>query len=385
MKRILMYVLALATMLSVSSCFKDEPLNAECDIEEMTLEVASPESVFFQLTDAHQFVLSTDSLIIIPVKEKANITAVTPIFKITAGATITPASGVAQDFSKGPVYYVVTSQDGQWKRRYRVELIPEKIEEKADTIRYDLTNYELDSKGKYNVWYNLLEDGSKSYDWASGNAGFQLSMGSALPLDYPTVPAKGEGIDGRDCIKVITRSTGSFGVMVNKRIAAGNFFLGEFDVSIALKDAMRATRFGRPFVSKPNKFTGYYKYTPGPKYIDKKGNEVKDIVDNGSIYAVFYRNHDAEGNAIVLFGDNVQTSENIIAIAKVPDVHATDEWTKWDIDFVYRGEIDDELLKNKGYSMAIVFSSSFNGDVFEGAVGSTLMIDKVSLICNKED
>lgn len=380
-----MYVLALATMLSVSSCFKDEPLNAECDIEEITLNVASPEDVFFQLTDAYQSILSTDSTIVIEVKTKADISAVTPVFKITPGATITPASGVAQDFSAGPVYYTVTSQDGQWHRRYRVELIRHKEEVKADTIAYDFTHYELDSKDKYNVWYNLLDDFSKSYDWSSGNAGFQLSMGSAKPMDYPTIPGVGEGVDGKDCIKVITRSTGSFGIMVNKRIAAGNFFLGDFDVSIALKDAMKATRFGRPFMSKPSKFIGYYKYTPGEKYQDKLGKEVPDMVDNGSIYAVLYRNHDADGNAIVLYGDNVLTSENIVAVAKVPDVHPTTEWTRWELDFDYKGVVDDEILQNKGYSLVIVFSSSFKGDVFEGAVGSTLTVDKVSIVCNKEN
>ncbi|MBR7004577.1 MAG: PCMD domain-containing protein, partial [Bacteroidales bacterium] len=39
----------------------------------------------------------------------------------------------------------------------------------------------------------------------------------------------------------------------------------------------------------------------------------------------------------------------------------------------------------RGYSMTVVFSSSKGGDSFIGAVGSTLCIDKVRLICESED
>ena len=42
--------------------------------------------------------------------------------------------------------------------------------------------------------------------------------------------------------------------MVNMRIAAGNLFIGTFDVANALKDAMAATRFGLPFNKKPLRF-----------------------------------------------------------------------------------------------------------------------------------
>ena len=41
--------------------------------------------------------------------------------------------------------------------------------------------------------------------------------------------------------------------------------------------------------------------------------------------------------------------------------------------------IDATLLANQGYNLAMVFSSSKTGDKFEGAIGSTLYIDKVSI------
>ena len=53
--------------------------------------------------------------------------------------------------------------------------------------------------------------------------------------------------------------------------------------------------------------------------------------------------------------------------------------------FLYRQEVDQETLQNRGYSLAIVFSSSNEGDKFEGAVGSTLLIDDVSIISQKQE
>ena len=372
-----------ATSLLLTSCFKDEPLNAECDIERISLHVDNPEEVFFQLSDSARTVSYTDSVITIEVRNHTDLTALAPQFTITDGATIVPASGSVQDFSNGPVTYTVTSQDGNWSRRYTVAIVP-RVMVVNDTICYDFEHFELEPKAnKYYVWHNVLADGSLGNDWVNGNAGFQLSKGSAKPEEYPSVPCK-EGYEGY-CLQLTTCDTGSFGVMVNKRIAAGNFFLGEFDVSVALKDAMRSTRFGIPFTGHPVKMTGYYQYTPGTKYQDKNGKEVAGMTDKGSIYAVLYRNHDANGNPMVLFGDDVQTNANIVAIAKVQDVHPTNGWTPWDITFNYTKELDEQLLANKGYSLTIVFSSSFMGDVFEGAVGSQLMIDKVRLICSHEE
>ena len=43
--------------------------------------------------------------------------------------------------------------------------------------------------------------------------------------------------------------------------------------------------------------------------------------------------------------------------------------------------IDDTKLKNGEYKLGIVFSSSVDGAYFKGAVGSTLYVDEVELIC----
>ena len=108
-------------------------------------------------------------------------------------------------------------------------------------------------------------------------------------------------------------------------------------------------------------------------------------VDEPNIYAVFYRNQDADGNTVVLHGDDVMTSPLIVSKAQVASIPATTEWTKFEMTFESLAPIDKAILNNRGYNLALVFSSSKTGDTFEGAVGSTLYIDKVEITFKSEE
>lgn len=381
--RNLMILLTGVMCAALASCMKDEPLNSECDIEQVILHTPNVDEVFFNLTDSVKHVLYSDDAVTFNVRRNAPVEGITLEFKITEGATIerlTEGTGFEADV---PVHYRVTSQDGQWHRDYAITVSPEPVHVVSSVIAYDFENFELEPKqGKYYIWHNERLDGTFGNDWATGNPGFKLSMPSAAPENYPTSPI--DGMDGK-ALKLVTRDTGPFGAMAKMRLAAGNFFLGEFDVSQALSNAMTATRFGIPFNLKPVRFTGYYQYQPGPKFQDKAGKEVPGRVDEGSVYAVFYRNHDAEGNPVRLMGDNVLTSPLIVGLAKVKQLPATNEWTPFDVEFEYDSDIDMQLLANKGYNLAVVFSSSADGAIFEGAIGSCLLIDKVRLYCQTEE
>ena len=376
------FVLVLTSML-MTSWFGDEPDYCEADIETVTLHVNDPAQFFFQATDSIQTIFSTDSVITFTVRGDADVSALSPVFTLSPGATVSPASGSTHDFSSGPVIYTVTSQDGKWQRRYRLSVVPTLITV-ADTLFYNFEHYELEPTYKrFYMWHNTLPDGSLGNDWATANDGFRISMGSAQPMDYPTTPLA-EGYDGA-AVCLTTRDTGPFGRMANKRLAAGNMFLGTFDIQIAMSDHLHATRFGLPFTSKPESFTGYYTYEPGPTVQDFYGNPIAGRIDTADVYAVFYRNHDAAGNEMVLYGDNVLSSDLIVAVAKIDYVAPTSEWTPWNVKFEYRKEVDEQLLANRGYSLAIVFSSSSAGGDFIGAIGSRLCVDKVRLICTREE
>lgn len=378
--KLILLVTICATLFS--SCFKDEPLMAECDITQAYITIDDPEEMFFNVSDTMVNVLYTNSEITFNIRKKADLSALAPKFVITKGATIVPANGSVQDFSNGPVIYTVTSEDRKWHRTYRVSFIPI-TRTISDTLKFDFERYRLDESGKYYTWFDFKEDGTEANIWSTGNPGFKISMSSATPDMYPTVPEP-DGYDGA-AVKLTTRSTGPFGVMANKRLAAGNLFVGEFDVNKALDNSMLATRFGVTLEKKPLKFTGYYKYTAGEDFQNAAGKIERDKKDFGTIYSVVYRNHDADGNPIVLYGDNVQTSPQVVAIAKLDNLINTEEWTPFEINFNYYEEIDEQLLENYGYNFTIVCSSSERGAYFEGAIGSTLMVDKFRIICSKTE
>lgn len=377
-------LLALVCCGTLASCFKEEPLNAECDIEQAYVHTADPTTMFFSANDTLRQVLYTDNAVAFEVRRGTDLTALAPQFRITEGATISPASGSVQDFSAGPVVYTVTSEDGQYKRQYDVSfnIITKTVN---DTIKYDFENYSLNDKSQYYSWTDLNADGTAANNWASGNAGFAISRSSAKPDEYPTVPSA-DGYDGA-CVVLTTRDTGPFGKLKNMRLAAGNLFIGKFDATNAIKanGAMKATQFGLPTDSKPLKLTGYYTYAPGATFQDAKGNAVSGKTDEAAIYAILYRNTDEQGNSVVLNGNDVQTSSYIVAKAIMPKVDPTDEWTEFSVDFDYLSEIDETILDNRGYNLTVVFSSSTNGASFEGAIGSTLKIDKVRVVCAKTE
>lgn len=374
-------LLTAALCVSLTSCFKDEPLNAEADIEQAFLTLDNPEDVFFNSGEATINVASTATEIVFrPKNTDVDLTAMAPQFKITEGATIQPESGSTQDFSGGKaVQYTVTSQDGQWKRVYTVKFTPYyKISHPE--VTYSFENYQLKTNGKkqYYEWTEADENGEQQTYWGSGNYGFSI-VSSAAADDYPTAPAS-DGVSG-SCVKLTTCSTGTLGSMFGMPIAAGNIFSGEFKF-VNIAQAVKNTLFGQPLALKPVKFTGYYKYKPGETMT---GATVEGQTDKGDIYAVIYKRHYTTGDdgkevEEKLNGSNVQTDASIVAIAKVPEIKVSDDWVYFDIPFEYTSEIDDDLLQQKGYNIAIVATSSTDGASFVGAVGSVLYIDEFKII-----
>lgn len=374
-------LLGAALCSSFSSCFKDEPLNAECDIEQAYVHLDNPTDVFFAPSDTLINVLSNANDIVFEIKDNADVSAMAPMFRLTEGATVIPANGSVQDFSDGKVVaYTVTSQDKKYTRTYNVS-----FREAYSSTEYSFENFRLNSGNKYYEWSDLSSAGEWLGNWTTGNSGFAISNNKAAPDEYPSVPA--DGREGKG-VKLETKSTGALGTAIFPMgIAAGNLFIGEFDASQALNPnggAMQATRFGRAFYQEPLQLTGWYKYRSAGECVDGNRNPLPGTYDKGDIYAVLYRNHDANGDAFVLHGDDVKTSSQIIAIAQVPDVTDTDDWTQFTVNFEYSGSIDRNLLANGGYNLAVVFTSSIEGASFRGAIGSTLYIDEVKVICAEQ-
>ncbi|MCD8282413.1 MAG: PCMD domain-containing protein [Prevotella sp.] len=373
-----LFAVCLLSVLCVS-CIKDEELTWEADITDAWVHFDNGDwsTFFYQASDTSAVINADYSSSIITFNVRKDIdslllTALAPQFNITEGATITPASGTVLDFSNGgQTYTVVSPGNAKSTRTYNVRFSPQVL-----PTYFSFDNYYLDDSGKYYVWSDYSND--EEPDWGSANPGFALARGTAGIEEYPSLPDPTGGVDGGPCVKLTTCDLGAWGTITNKRIAAGNFFLGSFDLSKALTATLQSTLFGLPVNFKPVRMTGYYKYTPGEEMMDRSGNKL-DTEDTAALYIQLYRNHDADGNYVVLTGENTADSELRVGRGDV-DVVPTTEWTYFDIAIDYWDEVDPELLANMGYNLSIVCSSSKRGSYYEGAVGSTLYIDNFSVI-----
>lgn len=250
---------------------------------------------------------------------------------------------------------------------------------------YGLENYALNSSGKYYEWFDYDDNGDKISFWATANAGYSWVKSSAAATEYPTVPGDGDETTDNSII-LTTLSTGSLGTMFNSPIAAGNFFSGTFSLNV--QNTLHSTLFGQKVTKKPHSLQCKYQYSRGntyKAYVNGTYEEVDGAYDEGDIYAVLYKNKDANGNDVVLYGDDVKTNANIVATCNITgtpkSIEPTNGWTEFNLMFDYDdNEIDEDLLKEGGYSLAMVFTSSKNGASFAGAEGSKLQVEDICLV-----
>lgn len=394
-KQLTTLALSLLAAATFSSCIKDEPLNAECDITGVD---ASWLLANKDILRGNPIVQNTRvAFIINPGSDRS---ALSPRFSLTEGATITAevdgqnveANGLERDFST-PKTYTVHSQDGQWQKDYEVSFSPMKP---ISLLSFE--NYKLDKDGEAGRYYEFFERddmGELQTYWATGNAGFALTGMGKTPLEYPTIPYP-DGVRGSG-VKLTTLSTGSFGNSVGMPIAAGNLFIGEFRVNQAMLFPRKATQFGLPLVTeRPVSLEGYYKYKAGELVTDAKQAEHPELHDTADIYAVVYeistKTEIAAGKKFTpLNGDNVLSSDRIVLMARIQSPLeysgaladlAASEWNFFSEPFqLLPGKtFSEERLKDEGYAIAVVATSSRQGAYFEGAVGSTLYLDELRIV-----
>ena len=365
------YILITLAAAILTSCIQDELPNSEADIEKCILPKSILQKPEIDVTKSFDSDLNAYP-VFLPVKEGVDITALAPEFELTEGATIEPLSGSVHNF-KRPVRYTVTSEDGKWHRTYALM-----VENKS--FMPDVFHFEQAKKnGKYHIIYE--NNPEFTLEWASGNAGFAWAVSTADTFEYPTFLSP-DGYSG-NCAAMVTRSTGDMGAMVKMPIAAGNLFLGHFNMGQALSKPLEATRFGLPFTHKPLRLKGHYQYSAG-KVFTENGKVVnkKDIFN---IYAIFFESTDE----VPVLDGNIQIQNfehpNMVAVAVIDNPHETEgsQWATFDIKFDYEryGKTIDPAKLNEGkYYLSIVCASSAEGATFCGAVGSTLLVDEMELI-----
>ena len=380
--------------LAVASCIQDEALNVEAAIDGCS-------GSNIQLANINTY----SKTVSIYVSKSTDLSALEIKFELPDGASINPINALANDdapkydfsTSKVPItseqtleqyqrMFKVTSESGTTEAVYTITVIKSEL-----PTEYHFENIE-DGNNNYHIFYEFNQQKAEMLQWASGNPGFQLTGMGKNTMDYPTLQTQGYIGKG---VKLETKGTGSLGLTVGMPIAAGNLFIGSFEVGNALKDAKAATKFGFPFFKHPTKLEGYYKFKPGTEYIsgiDKSQSPPKIVIDpsmegkdKGDIYAILYRadnvNDFLDGNL------NFDSEEKIVYIARISDTEMkeTDTWTHFSIPFEHRKEIEQSALDEGKYKLAVVFSSSIEGANFKGSIGSTLWIDEVTIHCEEDE
>jgi hypothetical protein len=365
-KSVIFPFLALSATLYFTSCIKDEPLNMEADIVDMKV-------------DDETFITRaiTDHTVQLIVSEKADYSKITPVIEVTPGATVSPQSGVAQDFSNGKsVTYTVTSEDGKYTKSYSVS-VTSKISLKNTFEEWTMSGSD---KAPYPVLSDLL--------WSNANSGISILVGTgSLIIDqYPTDKTT-DCVDGRyGAILQTIKGTKVFGI--NYPIFSGSMFRGAFSANMS--NPLKSLLLGQAHTKengKPIMFNGYYKYKPGDVFTGKNGETIPHRTDSLSMYATLFRvQKGTPAGEGYLDGETIFTSDRVVATARwshtsedVVEIPAINDFIHFTIPFRYKENPD---FNKYDYRLAIVLASSKDGNEYQGAAGSTLTVDNLEIVCD---
>jgi hypothetical protein len=273
-------------------------------------------------------------------------------FSLTSGATSDPASGemiTVNDPDEAAVF-TLTAEDGH-QVSYLVMVRDNQLPNRDFEDWYT-------ADGMNGVPY--LEPGidAESTVWSTAN------KGTSMYAQYGTLPVT-EG--DNTVVQIITGET----TLVP--ITAGTIFTGRFDVNAAITnptDPEKATILGIPFSLHPSAFKFKYTFVPGIDYIQATPNDPSNIF--GGFTVIEIPGEDEFTAYSILEKRN---SGSIVEVGRAEffsGVQQT-EFTEVTVPFNY-------TISQKPTHISVVFSSSRDGALFTGAVGSTLIIDDLELI-----
>lgn len=338
--------------LALHGCIKDAPLNPEADIESVQLDQS--------LLTGNVFIDQINRTITLNLTADAFQNGINPVLRLSEGASVVPESGSTIKFDgTEDVTYSVTSASGKNTKIYTVKVV------NVGNWGFDFENWQSNPTDGYEF---PIESGNVQI-WSSGNPGVALSGIPPRRDAYPTRSTT-DGYLGSKAAELVTIKGTTLSEFVGIRLFAGSLFLGDFNASQALLNPLAATEFGQPYVGLPDRLTGYYKYTAGAEYQNREGVVQPGVKDRCAIYAVLFNGSER------LNATNVMTSDRVIARAQLADGSDKASFTRFDVPFVYRQgvTISDNVM------VAIVASSSADGNEYRGAIGSRLVVDSLRVI-----
>lgn len=276
--------------------------------------------------------------------------------------------GFKFDVSYPIITATVVSKDGLSYTAYNIT--KEEAAVLNDTKTYNFNSWETTDQSndpQMNYQYPM--------DWTTSNPGIYTAKSFGMyskDKPYPVVKGSAEESAGETggCAKLVTILTNenTTGVLPPK-VTAGTLFLGSFETDLG--NVLASTKFGSICTKKVVSVSGKYKYTPGKTFWNNFEEDKTGKKDECSMAAILY---EVANYNETLDGTNIYTSDKIIAIAQQTSGEKT-EYTDFTLTLDYKKAYDPA----KKYKLAVIFSSSKEGDKYYGAAGSTMWVDDVTL------
>lgn len=316
-----------------------------------------------------------------------------PTFEVSENATVLYnnedyVAGTPIDFSGEKTQIKVKSEKGTTKTYTITHDIIEEFSFKVDFDGdWELKNATNTATNKYQEYY---EPGS---GWVTSNEGLKwikLMYGTGTTALYPRdgaylVTATDDAVSGKAARLETADTKGRYVVLTAvPKVTSGSVYNGIFSVNIA--NTLQSTHFGDICRKEPRSFKGYYKYVAGPDYYQANTPGEPTLAHEVTLDNT---KKDAPAMNAVLFevdsysadhldGTNLLTSPKVVAVASVKDAGEQAAYTAFNVNFEYKdGKSWDA---SKKYKLAIVCSSSKDGDNFSGAPGSVLYIDNLEVV-----
>lgn len=343
----------------LQSCIKDAPKNPEADITAFTV----PKD---QLT-GDVFIDQTKRQVRLYLTDTAFKSGIVPSITVSNGAKVFPALGDTLRFDStgmGITGYTITPATGGQGKTYTVRVVG------TGNWKFGFERWDtVSAEGASWKYVNPLADDGRNV-WASGNIGIAIT-GVTEINDFP-LHISNDAHDGKYAAIMETKPGNALSGWMGIHLFAGSLFMGNFVTDYLLENPLKCTQFGQPYRGMPSRFTGYYKYQPGATFQDKDGKPVPGTTDECSIYAVLY------SGTSRLDATNILTSNRVVATAILTDGTAKADWTHFDIPFQnLSGKV---VSLNEPLMLAIIASSSKDGDHYRGAIGSKLVLDNIEIV-----
>lgn len=311
----------------------------------------------------------------------AELAALNLTIATSANATITPGSSNPATLATSEAFgyeFTVTAEDGVATNVYKIRFLKRKV--------YNFETWTpVNPTAAANMIYDICPP------WSNANAGAQfLKILNKYPKNdpFPTI-----GTDDADDVysgtyaaSLTTRKITKF--LSYPELVPGSMFLGSFITNAT--NPLNSTKFGIEFHGRPIKVKGKYKYAPGTPFYENGNQENNARTDGPAMTAVMFEVDDFSAESVdhtkgathnpnnYLDGSNLLTSTRILAKVQERNYPATSTFSDFDLVLQY-GQNGNVYNPAQNYKFVVVFSSSKDGDIFDGAHLSKLVIDEVYL------